>query len=194
MQTKNFGLASVIKRMVGTHRMGPKRRYNAGLMLPKEMLDGSWSALEAAGVLRLGERDDLFVSVLLPLGWQIRPTGERSMWSDLLDGNGRRRATIFYKRGLYDRRAHMRANTRYTLCSVWVPADKVCHYQVRDGDKVLYSTEHMSRPDLGAEQAPLLDPVGESRRRHKNALDWIEDNFPLWHDVQAYWDDQDKAA
>jgi hypothetical protein len=73
--------------------------------LPKEC--DNWAALEAAGVKRLGDADDLFVNVQLPPGWRKQAT-DHSMWSDLLDEKGSKRAAIFYKGAFYDRRAFMR--------------------------------------------------------------------------------------
>ena len=51
--------------------------------------------------------DDLFTDVKLPQGWRIQPTNH-SMWSDLLDEAGVKRAAIFYKAAFYDRSAFIR--------------------------------------------------------------------------------------
>ena len=64
--------------------------------------------LESAGVV-FGEPtkgDPLFCEATLPPGWQKRQT-EHSMWSKLIDADGKVRATIFYKAAFYDRRAFM---------------------------------------------------------------------------------------
>lgn len=63
-------------------------------------------ALERAGV-RFGdyvESDPLFRYVELPEGWEKRPT-DHSLWTDLVDAEGRVRASIFYKAAFYDRDA-----------------------------------------------------------------------------------------
>jgi len=62
--------------------------------------------LEAAGVV-FGEPlsdDPIFCEAVLPKGWQKRAT-DRSMWSHLVDADGKVRATIFYKAAFYDRNA-----------------------------------------------------------------------------------------
>lgn len=66
--------------------------------------------LEAAGVKFLGvvEDDDIFQYVELPDGWKKVPT-DHSMWSNLVDEQGRVRASIFYKAAFYDRNAHASA-------------------------------------------------------------------------------------
>ncbi len=74
--------------------------------LPNEMSPATKTALEEAGVkfLEPVKNDELFQYVELPEGWKKVPT-DHSMWSDLVDETGRRRATIFYKAAFYDRRA-----------------------------------------------------------------------------------------
>ena len=51
--------------------------------------------------------DELFVSVVLPAGWEIKPSNH-SMYSDLVDESGKVRAEIFYKAAFYDRKANIR--------------------------------------------------------------------------------------
>jgi hypothetical protein len=77
--------------------------------LPTKIDAASKTALEVAGV-KFGEPtpgDPLFRSATLPKGWQVKPT-DHSMWSDLLDETGKKRASIFYKAAFYDRDAFMR--------------------------------------------------------------------------------------
>lgn len=60
--------------------------------------------LEEMGIVFGEPVDDLFVEVQLPEGWKKVPTGH-SMWSDLVDAEGNKRASIFYKAAFYDRDA-----------------------------------------------------------------------------------------
>ncbi len=69
--------------------------------LPIEVRNGTY---EAHGITVGEPVDDLFVSVTLPDGWKKVPTSH-SMWSDLIDEQGRVRASIFYKAAFYDRSA-----------------------------------------------------------------------------------------
>jgi hypothetical protein len=54
--------------------------------------------------------DPMFMPATLPDGWK-REGSDHAMWSYLLDGLGRRRASIFYKAAFYDRKAHMSLTT-----------------------------------------------------------------------------------
>ena len=46
--------------------------------------------------------DPIFRQATLPKGWSKKRTGH-SMWSDLVDEQGKKRAAIFYKAAFYDR-------------------------------------------------------------------------------------------
>lgn len=75
-------------------------------VLPTQCSEDDRKALEAAGVV-FGEKvegDDIFTHVTLPAGWKKQRT-DHSMWTDLLDGEGTKRAAIFYKAAFYDRNA-----------------------------------------------------------------------------------------
>lgn len=50
--------------------------------------------------------DDLFIQASFPKGWKKKATNH-SMWSDLIDESGRKRASIFYKAAFYDRHAYL---------------------------------------------------------------------------------------
>lgn len=51
---------------------------------------------EKMGIKILGEADDLFYSVELPDGWEIKPTSHH-MWNDVVDDKSRERISFFYK-------------------------------------------------------------------------------------------------
>lgn len=71
--------------------------------LPTEGLAGVATKLGIT-VLRATDGDPLFSDVVLPDGWEIRPT-DHPMWTHLVDATGTPRANIFYKAAFYDRRA-----------------------------------------------------------------------------------------
>lgn len=57
-------------------------------------------------VIKETESDNIWYDVILPVGWKIEPT-DHSMWSKLLDDEGKTRASIFYKAAFYDRSCHI---------------------------------------------------------------------------------------
>jgi hypothetical protein len=76
--------------------------------LPTDISKEDKATLAAAGVKFLGpvDGDDLFQYVELPQGWK-KVTTDHSMWSNLVDADGKVRANIFYKAAFYDRRAFL---------------------------------------------------------------------------------------
>ena len=52
--------------------------------------------------------DDLFREATLPEGWK-KEGSDHNMWSYVVDVEGNRRISVFYKAAFYDRRAFMHA-------------------------------------------------------------------------------------
>ena len=80
-----------------------QRQLVASQQLPAK---GDWEGLEELGVKR-GEHvegDDMFVHAELPEGWEKRAT-DHSMWSELVDQKGEKKASIFYNAAFYGRDA-----------------------------------------------------------------------------------------
>ena len=92
-----------------------QQEFAANSTLPRS--GNSWNSscreqLEEMGIVFGEDVDDLFVEVKLPEGWKKVPT-DHSMWTDLVDEKGRKRASIFYKAAFYDMSAHI------SICSDW---------------------------------------------------------------------------
>jgi hypothetical protein len=64
--------------------------------LPIKADQGDWDVFKSWGIVRGDDVDKWFCNVTLPAGWKKQRT-DHSMWSDLLDQNGLKRASIFYK-------------------------------------------------------------------------------------------------
>ncbi|KKM96751.1 hypothetical protein LCGC14_1174880 [marine sediment metagenome] len=71
-----------------------------------------WDILKEWGIVELEDHNEaflagkLFCKVKLPEGWKKQPT-DHSMWTDLLDETGKKRAGIFYKAAFYDQDAFL---------------------------------------------------------------------------------------
>jgi hypothetical protein len=136
-------------------------------------------ALEAAGV-RFGEPysdDPLFCSAELPAGWKKVSTSH-SMYSDLLDEKGRKRAEIFYKAAFYDRKADMRATHRFMVSAYEDGADKEhLRVVVKDCGKVIHEAGEYRKGDYKANEQ--LSAAADS---------WLKERYADWQNVAAYWD------
>lgn len=163
-----------------------QRTFVANSTLPK---DCPREALEKLGVVFGADQDDLFVNVTLPTGWTKKAT-DHSMWSDLIDAKGRKRGGLFYKAAFYDRKAHMDLVRRYSVdqystCDVngqTAEYGKHTHIRtvVKDSNTVVKS---FGEPRLdGSHNYDLAD------EQAAEAKAWLNENFPQWNDVTAYWD------
>jgi len=133
---------------------------------------------------QIGERptgDEIFINVKLPPGWKIQPT-EHSMWSHLVDGKGRKRASIFYKAAFYDRSAHISADRRFTIDAYSHDVKGKAKASVKDAcGEVKFETEFAELPD-GKAQYAVRDALKEQ------VEDYLDKNFPDWRSPTAYWD------
>lgn len=149
-------------------------------LLPSACDTNSRQALTTAGVIfgEVVEGDDMFCHVTLPVGWKKVRT-DHSMWSKVLDERGRERASIFYKAAFYDRKAHMSATRRYSCETVYengdYSLDKKRPVNILDAGKVIHTI-----------------PAGEYNAANNAAEAWLNEQFPDWRDVGAYWIEEDK--
>ena len=143
--------------------------------------------MEALGIEYLEPADDLFWYVKLPEGWKKEPT-DHSMWSNLLDDKGRKRAAIFYKAAFYDRSAHITASHRYSWGTQpvggWDNYDGPYHGVVLDCERVIWETpEKLTKPERpSSEWYDSKDALG------RQAWVWLEEHYPDWDSYIAYWD------
>lgn len=160
-----------------------QRSFVSSETLPTDMGGDTKAVLEAAGAkfLDVIEDDPIFQYVELPEGWKKVATGH-SMWSDLVDNKGRKRAGIFYKAAFYDRSAHISVNRRYGISIDYnrLDAEKVAVAMVTDGDAVIFTTDSVGFEDdkarYDAEDKALALAVA-----------WLNEHYPNWEDASAYW-------
>lgn len=177
---------TMIDRMIS---QGQTELVNTSI-LPTDGLGGKEAELwKKIGVL-LGNKvagDPMFMNVTLPSGWSKRST-DHSMWTDLIDDKGRKRASIFYKAAFYDRSARISIARRFSISRDYDRKDVIL-MRVKDGDVVRFTGNEYS----------LLDEKGvyisydQQDVAEKFAIDecctWLVDNrFPNYGDPTAYWD------
>ena len=132
----------------------------------------------------------MFWSVKLPEGWEIRAT-DHTMWNELIDNKGRKRASFFYKAAFYDRDAFINFNTRFHV-SVDHVADpesdydvwKVSDYQgtVKDGDVVICSTRCVPATGSYDGDDKVKKPLWEELET------FMKEHWPDYENTDAYWD------
>lgn len=127
--------------------------------------------------------DKIFVACTFPKGWTLKET-EHSMWNDLLDDKGRKRASVFFKAAFYDYNAHtFGLERRYTVGRNYASERdmKPNAIVVRD----VATGEAIHSIQLTPEQADnytLLDTL------ERQAEAWLDANYSDWKNPLAYWD------
>jgi hypothetical protein len=133
------------------------------------------------------EGDPIFTHCTLPAGWKKRPTGH-SMWSDLVDDKGRKRAGIFYKAAFYDRSARMSPPCTRICVEADYEQKDFTFGEVKDGPTVLFRTE-----DIRLNEGESIWAARD--RASKAAQAWADEHFPDWRNATAYWEqDELKTA
>lgn len=145
---------------------------------------------EKMGITIVEEADDLFWNVNLPEGWVIKAT-DHSMWNNLFDDKGRKRANFFYKAAFYDRDAFINFDTRFSVSvshtaapgteyKEWVKSD----YQgtVKDGETIIFATECVAPSDDYEKDEKIQNSLFEQLEK------FMQDNYPDYKDINAYWD------
>ena len=173
-----------------------QKNFVASETLPIECIFCTREQLEQMGILFGEEVDDLFVEVQLPEGWKKVPTSH-SMWSKLLDGQGRERASIFYKAAFYDRSAHIglvnRFSARVEPVDGWDDPDyytkgrKGC---VKDGETIMHVVGEIG-PEPQGDREAFLAWLDEKDRLGTLAQEWLDEHYPNWRDPLAYWEGEE---
>jgi hypothetical protein len=151
--------------------------------------------------------DDLFLNVELPTGWKIEPT-DHSMWSELRDNQGRKRAMIFYKAAFYDRDAFINLERRYSykvdrlgfLNGDYSRENKeyvsyktpLCGW-IMDQDRLVVQFDGANIPiehnPTGGYTRDYIEACDDAERRLKDAcLTYLNSLYPAWESFFTYWD------
>lgn len=156
-----------------------QRKLVADQTLPRQM--GNREIYEKWGIEFGQAADDIFVFAILPEGWEKKPT-EHSMWSDLVDEKGRKRAGIFYKAAFYDRSAKM-TPCRYYSVEVEPEGGHTDDY-ASDREKTQVGQVFSADGEVVCVRTAATD----SQAREKCGK-WLDSHKPDWEDARAYWDE-----
>lgn len=193
-----FGLLESMN-IEGAEKRG-QRELVESCQLPYKACGGTYSkpsyeevvteyAKHGIKVLQISEEDDIFVDVELPKGWK-KQYCESQYWSDLLDHNGRKRASMFYKGAFYDRSSHLYFVARFKCQIVdYLPMEEKGHYEIKKV-KVEVDSLKGSPFDKISYFGEMLDnnPFNEIRRRLPKQYEEREEK--IW--ISKYKDSYDE--
>ena len=137
--------------------------------------------------------DSVLCEATMPEGWSMRATSH-SMWNEIIDENGMKRGSMFYKAAFYDRSAHMMLEHRYGVCTIYVDEEQTTR-EVYFGDSneklfvagQVYMSGEESREEAKAKYEEL-DRLEDLARKYG------DENYPDWRNVHAYWDNDKVLA
>lgn len=179
---------------------------------------GTWNSISAKDMYeKLGfkvigpsKNDDLFLDVELAPGWSKQLT-DHSMWTDLLDDKGRKRAAIFYKAAFYDREAdinfakkiHYRVDRLGFLQGDYSAVNGVynakntpfCGHVTDFDGTILFKTEEVmiveafNQPEnKGGYTDEYRELLFKTEKELKDkCLEFLKENYPDHENVLAYW-------
>lgn len=151
------------------------------VVLPTKISEEDKTVLEIFGVKFLGpvDGDQIFQHCELPAGWS--KTGA-ALWSYLVDDKGRTRAHIYYRSEAYYRRSHLSLIQRFRtrLDFERLENRKEAVSTVLDGELVIYTSAVIPQGKRKSYEASYDAVV--------LAVEWLENNYPGWQNVAAYWD------
>lgn len=148
-------------------------------MIPVRVDGCTEKDLEAIGFVLgpIDPSDKLFRPATLPAGWKKAKT-DHSMWSKIVDAQGRERFAVFYKAAFYDRDAFMQPVSRFSLSTCEDgSSDKLYAAVIKDCDSVVVTLGEYHRGDY--EAADRLRSEGEA---------WLAERYPDHRNPLAYWD------
>jgi len=151
--------------------------------------------LETIGFIFGEPIDDIFVETKLPNGWKKEST-DHSMWSKLLDNEGRERARIFYKAAFYDRSAHVDWGSRFSVDTRMKngqnPLDLVREdfslYLERDDPEIVVVVDWDGK-EIFRVDGTFRPSLHEKDSFERKAKKWLQDHYPQWENPLAYWND-----
>ena len=184
----NAGIPDEYRARGITKEMGYKESHS---IANKNKAEFTKQQYERMGIRVIGKCDDLFYSVELPEGWEIRAT-DHALWNDLVDNKGRTRARFFYKAAFYDRDAFINFRHRYSYDIS--PFDdyrsNATHQERKFKPWKLHLTDNGECVKQLKEITPTTDKeyleVDDTLKEIGRA--YLNENYPGWEDINSYWD------
>lgn len=151
-------------------------------LLPREV-DGfrkvSWELLcRRWGLHVMGDLHAEFFAIEVPSGWRLQPVAHDSLWSLILDEQGRERASVYYQANA----AILYLHHRYNIFSHYLdPTDPTVRIiSARDERRIFR--------EFGRIYSDEILYFQEVHRVEMQAHDWFDSEYPGWRSPFAYWD------
>ncbi len=143
---------------------------------------------EALGFVFGATVDNLFQEATFPVGWKKQPT-DHSMWSDLVDGDGNKRGSIFYKAAFYDRSAHASLSNRFHVAKDYGADDPTDTIMVVDARRLIdKKVTDLEKPNWSGDRTLAEAAARKQDEATEELRAWLDTEYPEWKSPVAYWD------
>ena len=145
------------------------------------------------GIKVIDEFDEFFYNVELPEGWSII-SSNCSQWITVIDKNNRQRIEVFCKNELMEYEAYSNFLYRY---SYLISREDDCKSDSISEERITLNIwlidGGMKVRILSSATYKTLDEYlkRDYRTLHINAENYLNQHFPNWRDICAYWDDKE---
>ena len=132
--------------------------------------------------------DSVMYQAELPEGWSIEATSHQ-MHSNILDANGHKRGSMFYKASFYDRNASMSLERRYNIHRRYLDEEgRTFEVYFGTETEAIFVAGKVVKPKNGTE-AEIDAAYKTAEQLQQFAVAWANEHYPDWENVHAYWDD-----
>lgn len=129
--------------------------------------------------------DTLFIEAQFPKGWRKKPT-DHSMWTEIVDDQGRKRGMIFYKAAFYDRSAHAHLECRFHISDDYKSPERTVSVADACG-KVDKKITGLKAPDWGGDRSVAEKLNKKIDAAQHELTNWLNKEYPEWESPLAYW-------
>lgn len=132
--------------------------------------------------------DDVLCIAKMPEGWSIRKS-DYSMWIDIIDQNGLKRGTMFYKNTPYHKKAYMTLESRYKVCEDYTDNDQLKTIYFGNEQERLFVAGKVDLSHKLTWEEKLLMRFQEIKLKEL-ARQFANENYPGWRNVNSYWNNE----
>lgn len=130
--------------------------------------------------------NEIFREVAFPAGWKKVPT-DHSMWSNIVDDQGRKRGAIFYKAAFYDENAHARLSARFHVSKDYEIQEPTDTIRIFDACGLVdRKITGIQKPDWN-DREKALEAVAQKDAALAELSAWLDAEYPDWRNPTAYW-------
>lgn len=130
--------------------------------------------------------DDITYETTLPTGWRLQH-GKYSSWINIIDEFDNIRGKMFYKTSNCEKKAHMNLYRKYKISAAYLNGDYFTRTIFFGNDEEVLFVAGQITGMLSTNEETIKKAHEEEERLIAIAINWANENYPNWQNVDAYW-------